>query len=173
MADFVMNKEGEYGHLIMQELPEFFNKPTEINTVYKQWGDRCLFIDGNLVPGSFQMNITWYVNVPDFRPLPFHEEHEHEFGELVGFLGSDPNDKYDLGGVIEIGLNGETHRLTRSSVIYMPPGMKHLPMSILELRRPILHFSVVTNPTYTLKRTVPLERNPSAEAEEEGYALGR
>ena len=68
-------------------------------------------------------------------------------------LGSDPDDKYDLGGVIEIGLNGELHRLTRSSVIFMPPGMKHLPLSIIELHRPILHFSVSMNPTYTLTRT--------------------
>ncbi len=153
MADFVLNKEGEYGHLIMQDLPEIFNQPTEFNELYKQWGDRCLFIDGNQVPGSIQMNITWYRNAPDFYPLPRHDEHMHDFGELVGFLGSDPDDKYDLGGVIEIGLNGELHRLTRSSVIFMPPGMKHLPLSIIELHRPILHFSVSMNSTYTLTRT--------------------
>ena len=110
MADFVMNKEGEYGHLIMQDLPEIFNQPTEINELYKQWGDRCLFIDGNQVPGSIQMNISWYRNAPDFYPLPRHDEHMHDFGELVGFIGSDPDDKYDLGGVIEIGLNGEDRK---------------------------------------------------------------
>ena len=153
MADYVMNTEGEYGHLIMQELPDFFHQPTEINETYKLWGDRCLFIDGNLVPGSIQMNITWYINAPDLHPLPNHEEHVHQFGELVGFIGSDPNDKYDLGGCIEIGINGEMHRLTKSSIIYMPAGMKHLPMSILELKRPILHFSVAANETYSLSRT--------------------
>jgi len=173
MAGFVMNTEGEYGHLIVQELPEHFFAPSEFNTIYKQWGDRCLYIDGNQVPGSIQMNISWYVNAPDLYPLPYHEEHMHDHGELVGFLGSDPNDKYDLGGVIEIGIGGELHRLTRSSVIYMPPGLKHLPLAILELKRPILHFSVSLNSTYTLTRTVPRETSEAAGADDGGYALGR
>jgi hypothetical protein len=40
----------------------------------------------------------------------------------------------------------------------MPAGMKHLPLSILELRRPILHFSVSMNPTYYAKRTMDEEK---------------
>ena len=38
----------------------------------------------------------------------------------------------------------------------MPAGMKHLPLSILELHRPILHFSVSMNPTYYAKSTKPV-----------------
>ena len=40
----------------------------------------------------------------------------------------------------------------------MPAGMKHLPLSIMELRRPILHFSVSMNPTYYAKRTMDEEK---------------
>lgn len=157
MAEFVMNRDGLYGGQIVQELTEVFTQPSPFNEVYKQWGDRLLYLDSKVVPGAFQMNTTWYTAAPDLRPLPYHEEHVHDFDELVGFLGSDPADKYDLGGVIEIGINGELHRLTRSSIIFMPAGMKHLPLSILELRRPILHFSVSMNPTYYCKRTQDME----------------
>ena len=153
MADFVMNTEGEYGGQIVQELDGRFFKDSPMNKVYKQWGDRLLFIDSKVVPGSFQMNTTWYVHAPDFRPLPYHEEHTHEYDEMIGFLGSNPDDKYDLGGVIEVSINGEVHHLTKSSIIFIPGGMKHLPLSILELRRPILHFSISMAPTYSLKRT--------------------
>ena len=153
MEEFVMNTEGKYGGQIVQELSPKFFEPTHFNEIYKQWGDRILYLDSSVVPGAFQMNMTWYTAAPDFRPLPYHEEHTHDFDEIVGFLGSDPSDKYDLGGVIEIGINGEMHRLTKSSIIFMPAGMKHLPLAILELHRPILHFSVSMNPVYYCKRT--------------------
>ena len=153
MADYVMNTEGEYGGQIVQELVEKFTKPGGFNDVYKQWGNRVLYIDSGVVPGSFQMNTSWYINAPDFDPLPYHDEHVHDFDELVGFLGSNPEDKTDLGGIIEIGINGEIHRLTKSSIIFMPAGMKHLPLRIVELNRPILHFSVSMNPTYYYKPT--------------------
>ena len=153
MADYVMNTEGLYGGQIVQELAEQFTVESPFNELYKKWGNRVLFMDGNVVPGAFQMNVSWYVKAPDLYPLPFHEEHVHDYDELVGFIGSDPENKQDLGGVIEIGINGETHRLTKSSIIFMPAGMKHLPLAILELHRPILHFSVSMNPTYSLRRT--------------------
>ena len=156
MSEFVMNTEGKYGGQIVQELTSMFTQPSKFNDIYKQWGDRLLYMDSHVVPGAFQMNTTWYVNAPDFYPLPFHDEHVHDFDELVGFIGSNPEDKYDRGGVIEIGINGELHRLTKSSIIFMPAGMKHLPLSILELRRPILHFSVSMNPTYYAKSTKPV-----------------
>ena len=154
---FVMNTEGEFGGQIVQELVPMFAKESPFNEIYKQWGSRILYMDSNVVPGAFQMNTTWYVNAPDLNPLPFHDEHVHDFDELVGFLGSNPDDKYDLGGVIEIGINGEIHRLTKSSIIFMPAGMKHLPLAILELERPILHFSISMNPTYYCKPTKPVE----------------
>lgn len=160
MEEFVMNTDGKYGSQIVQELVPQFAKPSPFNEIYKKWGNRILYMDSNVVPGAFQMNTTWYVNAPDMRPLPFHEEHVHDFDELVGFIGSNPDDKTDLGGVIEIGINGELHRLTKSSIIFMPAGMKHLPLSILELHRPILHFSVSMNPTYYCKRTMDMDRKP-------------
>jgi hypothetical protein len=153
MADYVMNTEGKYGVQIVQELDKRFTGPSPFNEIYKQWGRRLLYIDEHVVPGAFQMNTTWYVNAPDFDPLPYHEEHIHDFDEMIGFLGSDPTDKYDLGGVIEIGINGEKHRLTKSSIIFIPGGMKHLPLTILELRRPILHFSVSMSGEYSLRLT--------------------
>ncbi|MCQ2406368.1 MAG: hypothetical protein MJ067_04050 [Oscillospiraceae bacterium] len=158
MSDFVMDKDGQFGDMIVQGLPERFTIPSDFNTIYKEWGDRILYIDSSVVPGAFQMNTSWYINAPDFNPLPYHDEHSHDFDELVGFLGSNPEDKEDLGGIIEIGINGELHRLTKSSIIFMPAGMKHLPLRIVELHRPILHFSVSMNPTYYCKRTADGEK---------------
>ena len=154
--NYVMNNEGEFGKYVVQTLqpPPI---PPEFQAIYKQWGNRLLWMDSNVVPGAFQMNMTWYHSAPDFRPLPKHDEHSHDFDELVGFIGSNPEDPYDLGGVIEIGINGELHRLTKSSLIFMPAGMKHLPLSIISLERPILHFSISMNPEYSYTPTKPEE----------------
>jgi len=152
MAELFYNTEGEYGRYIMQALktPAFGEDFTEF---YKTYARRLLWMDSDNVPGAFQMNISWYLKASEVRPLYKHEEHTHDFGEMIGFLGSDPENPYDLGAEIEIGLGGELHRLTRSSVIYMPPGIPHLPLSIIELHRPVLHFSISMNPVYNNKKT--------------------
>lgn len=150
--NYVMNNEGEYGKYVVSTLQTPFI-PESFQEIYKQWGRRVLWIDGHLVPGAFQMNISWYHSAPDMRPLYKHDEHSHDFDELIGFIGSNPEDPEDLGGVIEVGINGEMHRLTKSSIIFMPAGMKHLPLSIISLERPILHFSISMNPEYAYKPT--------------------
>ena len=150
--NYVMNDEGEYGKYVVSTLQAPFI-PESFQKIYKQWGRRLLWIDNNVVPGAFQMNISWYHSAPDMRPLYKHDEHSHDFDELIGFIGSNPDDPEDLGGVIEVGINGEMHRLTRSSIIFMPAGMKHLPLSIINLERPILHFSISMNPEYSYKPT--------------------
>lgn len=150
--NYVMDKEGEYGGYIVQtlEAPPFSPGFAEM---YKQWANRLLWMDGKVVPGAFQMNMAWYHSAPDFRPLYKHDEHVHENDEIIGFIGSNPDDPYDLGGVIEIGINGELHRLTKSTMIFIPGGMKHLPLSIISLERPILHFSVLMNSEYKYTQT--------------------
>ncbi len=163
MADYVMNTDGKYGSYIVQTLqaPKFSPGFAEF---YATYAKRLIWMDTNVVPGSFQMNTSWYMNASDCRPLLRHEEHVHDFDEMIGFLGSNPDDPYDLGAEIEIGINGELHRLTRSSIIFMPAGVKHLPLSIISLQRPVLHFSISMNPTYGLKRTEEEKRTePSKE----------
>ena len=155
MADYVMNTDGEYGKYIVQTLqvPERMADPnSEFAKFYRSYANRLLWMDTNVVPGSFQMNTSWYHSASDARPLLGHGEHVHDFDEMVGFLGSNSEDPYDLGGIIEIGMGGELHRLTKSSIIFMPAGLKHLPLSIIELHRPILHFSISLSPTYGLTR---------------------
>lgn len=152
MAAFIYNTDGIYGKYVVQELrtPAF---GTDFTEFYKTYAKRLLWMDSNNVPGAFQMNISWYLNASDVRPLYMHEEHTHDFDEMIGFLGSDPNEPYDLGAEIEIGLGGELHRLTKSSVIFMPAGLRHLPLSIIELHRPVLHFSISMSPNYGNKQT--------------------
>ena len=141
------NNSGTYGKYFVQELqePESLKAP-EFCEMYRKFANRVLWIDGNVVPGAFQMNTAWYFAVPENGP--FMTEHVHDYDELIGFYGSNPDDPYDLGGVIEFSINGETHRLTRTTLIFVPGGTTHNPLRILDVKRPIFHFSAVTNTKY-------------------------
>ena len=146
------NDGGRYGKFFVQELkePPGMGSP-EFRELYKQFAKRILWMDSEVCEGAFQMNTAWY-----FAPAPrdpIFAEHVHDYDELIGFYGSNPDDMYDLGGVIEFSINGEAHRLTRSTMIWCPAGAPHNPIRILEVSRPIFHFSVVMNPTYEGKDT--------------------
>ncbi|MDO4182715.1 MAG: hypothetical protein Q4E12_03805 [Coriobacteriia bacterium] len=114
--------------------------------IYDGFAKRILWMDGNVVPGAFQMNTAWYFAVPEKNPI--FEEHSHNTDELIGFIGSNPDDPYDLGGELEVTVNGETHVITTSTMIFAPAGMPHMPLKINRVDRPIFHFSVVMESTY-------------------------
>ena len=100
-----MNNEGEYGKYIVQDLqtpPNMYNE--EFAQMYEKFSRRILWMDGNVVPGAFQMNTAWYYAVPERDPV--FEEHVHDYDELIGFFGSDPDHPYDLGAEMEVTING-------------------------------------------------------------------
>ena len=145
----VMNNSGEYGKYIVQDLqhPVWFTE--KMKEHYRTYAERILYIDKNVIPGSFQMNTSWF-----FSPTPENPalgEHVHEFDEMVGFYGSDPADPHNLCGEVDIHIEGEKHILTKSSLIFIPAGVKHMPLSVERVDRPIFHFSVAMNPEYTSK----------------------
>lgn len=140
------NNEGEYGRYIVQDLRDPQSGTPEFREMYKRFSKRILWMDDGVVPGSFQMNTAWYHSVPEKDPV--FEEHSHDSDEIIGFFGSDPDDPYNLHAEIVITLNGEEHRITKSSLIFCPAGMPHMRMSIRRVDRPVFHFSVVTSGSY-------------------------
>jgi hypothetical protein len=109
------------------------------------------------MPGSFQMNTSWWymanrdsvISNPD---SPVGRPHKHDYPEILGFYGSDPEDPDNLGGEIELYLDGEPQIITKSSMVFIPPNMPHCPLLINRVDSPIFHFSVVMNNEYTFSR---------------------
>jgi hypothetical protein len=75
--------------------------------------------------------------------------------EIIGFFGNDPDNPYDLGGEIEIWLENDRHVITSSALIFVPAGMKHCPLSLLRVDRPIFHFTTVTGHKYKKIEATP------------------
>jgi hypothetical protein len=95
------------------------------------------YLDGKIVPGGIYAECAWFHKPTSYSP----PAHTHEFDEVLAFFGSNPDDRQNLCGEVELWLNDEKHLLTRSCMIFIPKGLKHCPMHIRRADRPIFHFS--------------------------------
>lgn len=140
--------DSKYGKHIVTELktPQF---SPEAVAKYAEWATRILWLDDKVVEGAFQMNCSWYLKANDMH---LSEGHTHDCDEIIGLFGSNPDEPYDLGAEVEFWLEDEKHVLTRSCLIFVPKGMKHCPLILRRVDRPIFHFSTVTSGRYELNK---------------------
>jgi hypothetical protein len=140
----------DYSKYVVQELKAPFSP--EQMAAHSKVAKRILWIDDNVVPGSFQMACSWYLKPIEKGPPP----HTHEVGEILGFFGNDPNDPYNLHGEVEMWLGDQKFTINRTAMVYIPPGLKHCPLLMKRVDQPIFHFSVINAghwDTETLKET--------------------
>ena len=137
--------ETKYGKYIITELkpgldiPEFRAESAERMTHLFWLGD-------GVIKGSPHMECVWIWKRAD---SPGPAPHTHDFDEILGFLGTNPEDIHDLGGEMEIWLEDEKHVIDKSCVVFIPKGMKHCPLRTTRLDRPIFHFFFATAGAYS------------------------
>ena len=134
----------KYGQYVVTEL-KIPPEKQRIAAEYAKFATRILWLDENVVPGAFHMNTAWYLK-PNTAVEP--KSHTHDTDEIIGFFGSNPADPHDLGGEVEIWLEDEKQIITRSAMLFVPAGMKHCPLILRRVDRPIFHFTTVTGGQY-------------------------
>jgi hypothetical protein len=102
---------------------------------YSEFAKRVLWMNNKIVPGAYNFMASWYLKPPKKRL----EAHVHDYPEVIIFMGSDPEAPHDLGGEIEFWLEDEQYVLTRSCFIFVPSGLRHCPMVVRRVDRPIMH----------------------------------
>ena len=136
--------ESKYGKYIVTDLMEPEEKK-KIAADYAKYATRILWMDEDVVEGAFHMNTAWFLkaaNTLEDKP------HVHDADEIIGFFGNDPGNPYDLGAEIEMWLEDEKHVITKSALLFVPAGMKHCPLILKRVDRPIFHFTVVPGGRY-------------------------
>ncbi|HPW17861.1 MAG TPA: hypothetical protein PLP83_05715 [Candidatus Aminicenantes bacterium] len=104
------------------------------------------YLDGIVVPGAYYTECSWlWKAYPD---RVWVKEHVHDFDEIFGFYGTDPENPKDLCGEIELWIGGERHTLTKSCLVFVPRGVKHCPLTIKRLDRPVFMFTSGPSPKY-------------------------
>ncbi len=129
-------------------------KPKENITVPKWGGNlsaetstRVMYLDSEVIPGAFYVECVWFWPT-DKEDKASPEPHTHEFDEVLGFFGTDPNDLNDLGATIELYIDGERNVMNQTFLAYIPAGILHNPLNILEIHRPVFHFATNTGKKY-------------------------
>lgn len=113
-------------------------------TFTEREASRVLSLDSEVVKGGLYTETAWFW--PGDWPAHKGEEgtikeHTHEFPEVIAFVGSNPDDRYDLGGEIEVWIDGKQNIINKSFLAFIPAGVKHGPIRIKKVERPIFHFT--------------------------------
>ena len=111
---------------------------------YAKHKTRMTWLDGSIIEGAFYVSCAWYYTVSGKRL----EAHTHDYDEVLGFYGSDPQNPRDLGGEVEFWLEDEKYVLTSSFLVFIPKGMKHCPLQTHRIDRPIFHFGIMLGGEY-------------------------
>ena len=134
---------GEYDKYFLTEfdLPEErLEKQKNFPGVY----DLVAWLDSKRVPGAFYVECVWY-----YKPREGGvDAHTHDFDEVIAFFGSNPDDPHDLGGEVELWMEGERHVITKSCLVFVPKGVEHCPLKFNRVDRPIFHFALGTGAKY-------------------------
>ncbi|HSW59032.1 MAG TPA: hypothetical protein VLH15_11550 [Dehalococcoidales bacterium] len=76
------------------------------------------------------------------KPITFDIPHSHNFAEMLCFFGGDARDVTDLGAEVEMTLGGEKHLITTAAVVSIPPKLKHCPIVIKNVRKPLVFLEI-------------------------------
>lgn len=119
---------------------------------WNEWGKvrkSHIYADEEIVKGGYYFQGTWWYEASD---VPYPEEtHSHDFDEYLGFIGTNPDDPYDLGGEIELWLDGEKYTLTETCLIFIPAGVEHCPVYCRRADSPIWFLATTHQKMYEKK----------------------
>ena len=87
------------------------------------------------------------------QPLTMIKEpHKHDYDQFLFFMGGNPLDVSDFGAEAEItlGEEGEKHIVNTTSIVYMPKGLVHGPLSVTKVNKPFQWMHVLFAPRYDM-----------------------
>ena len=117
---------------------------------YYNRATRILWLEDEIIKGAFSVICSWYWKETDGEGSP---SHDHDFDEVLCFLGGDPENPSDLGGEVEYWMEDEKYILNKSCLIYVPTGLRHCPLNVLKVERPFMFLAISLTGKY-LKNNV-------------------
>jgi len=113
---------------------------------YAKRATRILWLEDFVIQGAPSIILSWYWKATEEPGTPAHT---HDFDEVVGFIGSDPQNPQELYGEVEFWLEDEKYLLTKSCLILCPKGLKHCPLRVVRADKPMLFIAVSMSTKYS------------------------
>jgi hypothetical protein len=177
-AKNIITETRQYTPEEIKMMEEMMKKGPPIKSTIEM--ERLLWMDDDKVKGAeFYMECIWLWGGKTTSGTT-EEPHVHAFPEVIGFISSDENDPKNLDARMEILLGDETHFLTKSCLVFIPPGMKHCPLTFREVNRPVFFFTLAPishygrrsenmKPEEAAKVEIPKFRTPHKDANGSRY----
>ncbi len=101
-------------------------------------------IDDSDAKGCHYYWAMWFTPEAPFPLKIGHPPHIHKDAELLFHIGADPKNPLDLGAEVELYLGKEMERyvITKSCVVYIPPGLIHCPWRPMVTHKPWIFIEV-------------------------------
>jgi hypothetical protein len=112
---------------------------------YNKRATRILWLEDEIMEGASSIILSWYWKPTEQDSTP---SHVHNFDEFIGFIGSDPQNPHELYGEVEFWLEDEKYLIDKSCLIFCPKGMRHCPLKVTRVDRPILFLAFSTTSKY-------------------------
>jgi len=134
--------ESKYGRYYITETPPNPRHPqSRIKDNPMPW-ENTLYINDELngtIRGAFYLetNMVLRTSTGDVGS----KSHSHPHAEYLIFLGTDPEDLFDLGGEVEFWVGGEKHIITKSCAVFIPGEVEHCPLYFHRVDRPFMFIS--------------------------------
>ena len=109
-----------------------------------------ILLNSDVISGAPYFTFTWFLKQTEMMQQP----HTHDFDEHVGFVGCDPNDPTNLHGIIKFMIDDEWVTIDKSTVLFIPAGVKHCPYIIERADMPIAHWSAGATGSYTQNKNL-------------------
>ena len=88
------------------------------------------------------------------RPLLMDQTpHAHPFDQFLCFLGGNLENMFDFDADVELSLGEEheKHVITKSTVVFIPKGRLHCPLSFVRIGKPVLFHPIALTAAYYSK----------------------
>ncbi len=104
-------------------------------------------------PGSVFPNFpAEWTSVLITEPLTMNPKpHAHDYDQFLCFFGQDTKNFYEFDAEIEMALGeeGERNIIDKSSIVYIPKGMMHCPVTFKRVGKPVFFIHLCFAPEYS------------------------
>jgi len=132
----------------------FLTEPALRNKPMIKMSNPSAYVDSALHFGSqTNFSMAWrYIKEPIlFDRIP----HWHKFDEFLCFLGGNLENIFDFDATIELSMGEEQEvcLIEKATVVYIPAGLVHTPLTFKRVDKPILFHPIALTPAYYSKFT--------------------